>query len=604
MHKFFSLRFIFKELLKVFLRFPLTLVYSFLIALLSDTIINKTLVLPEPILLKLILSCVIGLSSSVAVYLFFETKEKTPVNTILKHAIALLIPLMLYISIHSINNIWETQQTLKNFTYLFIAHLAVSFAAYLKRNYTDSFWEFNKSLFLRFIIASIYSVAIFAGIAGAILACKELFGLDVSDRVFGSIFWWCSVFFQSCIFLAGVPAKDKLYNETITYPNPLKIFAQYILLPIALLYLGILYAYGAKILIQFSLPVGWVSSLILAYAIVGLFCFLLLYPVKDDDNNKWVKSTLKYFYLSIIPLLVLLFISIFYRISQYGITEERYYVMVLSLWLAGITFYGLFSKNINIKLIPISLALVHLLMVLGPLNGFTISRISQHSRLEKLLIKNKMYDGEKVIALKDTISIKEEQEMQSIISYLINHHNIDDINPFFGIDIAQIEALKNPESSLGRMNKYSTIDSVYKILNLRTFDYIDPTIYFSTEQQESIYQTKGSKYLIMRSNYPYNVGEKYIIEKEPLISYHNEPLDSMSVKYQNKVYVADLKKMKADLVAISKQQPASTNIRLKEYIVPLSNGDGKISIYVSDIRLSKSGNKPRLDGINYCILVN
>ncbi|MES2726152.1 MAG: DUF4153 domain-containing protein [Bacteroidota bacterium] len=601
MHKFFSLRFIFGELSKVFLRFPLTLIYSFLIALLSDAVINKTSVLPEPILLKLILSCVLGLSSSVAVYLFFETKEETPTNTILKHAIALLIPVLLFISVYSIDDIWETQQTLKNFTYVFIAHLVVSFAAFLKQNYTDSFWEFNKSLFLRFITASIYSAAIFAGIAGALLACKELFGLNVTDRVFGSIFWWCAVFFQSCIFLAGVPAKNDLYNETITYPNPLKVFAQYILLPIALLYLGILYAYGAKILVQFSLPVGWVSSLILAYAIVGLFCFLLLYPVKDNDNNKWVKSTLKYFYLSIIPLLVLLFISIFYRISQYGITEERYYVMVLSLWLAGITFYGLFSKNINIKLIPISLALVHLLMVLGPLNGFTISRISQHNRLEKLFIKHKMYDGEKAIALKDTINIKEEQEMQSIISYLINNHNINDVNPFFGIDIAKIDALKNKEFR-GRM-KYTTIDSVYQILNLRNFDTPDPTIYFTAEG-ENTYNTNGSKYMIIRNNYPYDVGEKFSIEKQTLISYHDDPLDSLSVKYQNKVYVADTKKMKADLMDLSKQQPDGGSISLNNYAIPLTNGDGKITIYVKDIRLNKMSAKPQLEGINYYILVN
>ncbi|MES2655759.1 MAG: DUF4153 domain-containing protein [Bacteroidota bacterium] len=601
MHKFFSLRFIFGELSKVFLRFPLTLIYSFLIALLSDAVINKTSVLPEPILLKLILSCVLGLSSSVAVYLFFETKEETPTNTILKHAIALLIPVLLFISVYSVDDIWETQQTLKNFTYVFIAHLAVSFAAFLKQNYTDSFWEFNKSLFLRFITASIYSAAIFAGIAGALLACKELFGLNVTDRVFGSIFWWCAVFFQSCIFLAGVPAKNDLYNETITYPNPLKVFAQYILLPIALLYLGILYAYGAKILVQFSLPVGWVSSLILAYAIVGLFCFLLLYPVKDNDDNKWVKSTLKYFYLSIIPLLVLLFISIFYRISQYGITEERYYVMVLSLWLAGITFYGLLSKNINIKLIPISLALVHLLMVLGPLNGFTISRISQHNRLEKLFVKHKMYDGEKAIALKDTINIKEEQEMQSIISYLINNHNINDVNPFFGIDIAKIDALKNKEFR-GRM-KYTTIDSVYQILNLRNFDTPDPTIYFTAEG-ENTYNTNGSKYMIIRNNYPYDVGEKFSIEKQTLISYHDDPLDSLSVKYQNKVYVADTKKMKADLMDLSKQQPDGGSISLNNYVIPLTNGDGKITIYVKDIRLNKMSAKPQLEGINYYILVN
>jgi hypothetical protein len=62
-------------------------------------------------------------------------------------------------------------------------------------------------------------------------------------KVYGTIFFWCNIFFQSCIFLAGITNKENLYAEKIVYPNPLKIFAQYILLPIATLYLGILYAY-------------------------------------------------------------------------------------------------------------------------------------------------------------------------------------------------------------------------------------------------------------------------------------------------------------------------------------------------------------------------
>jgi hypothetical protein len=343
----------------VFYRFPVTLLCSLIAASTAHTAIWEVGDVNAIWYSKIILTCYIGLCFSLAIYLFFESKTESKTNTILKHVLALLVPFAFYLSIYNDSNIWTENIVQRNFVLLLVGHLAVAFSAYLQKGNLSSFWEFNKSLFLRFITASVYTVVVFAGICGALLACHELFGLEVNKNVYGTIFFWCNIFFQSCIFLAGITNKENLYAEQIVYPNPLKIFAQYILLPIAALYLGILYAYEIKILIAFTLPKGWVSSLVLAYAVLGLFCFLLLHPIKDNNENKWVKSTLKYFYWSIIPLLVLLFVSVFVRINQYGITTERYYILGLSLWLAGITFYGVISKNLNIKLIPISLAIVH-----------------------------------------------------------------------------------------------------------------------------------------------------------------------------------------------------------------------------------------------------
>ena len=70
---------------------------------------------------------------------------------------------------------------------------------------------------------------------------------------------------------------DKMDIE-IDYPIGLKYFTQYVLLPLVAIYLGILIAYEAKIAIQWSLPQGWVSIMVLASAIFGILAFLLIYP--------------------------------------------------------------------------------------------------------------------------------------------------------------------------------------------------------------------------------------------------------------------------------------------------------------------------------------
>ena len=600
MLKFISIKFILTEFLKVFNRFPVTLLCSLLAASTSHAAIWEVGDANQIWYGKIILTCYIGLCYSLAIYLFFESKTESKSNNILKHVLALLVPFAFYLSIYNDSNIWTENIIQRNFVLLLVGHLAVAFSAFLQKGNLSSFWEFNKSLFLRFITASVYTVVVFIGIFGALLACHELFGLEVNKNVYGTIFFWCNIFFQSCIFLAGITNKKNLYSEQIVYPNPLKIFAQYILLPIAALYLGILYAYEIKILIAFTLPKGWVSSLVLAYAVLGLFCFLLLHPIKDNDENKWVKSTLKYFYWSIIPLLCLLFVSVFVRINQYGITTERYYILGLSLWLAGITFYGVISKNLNIKLIPISLAIVHLFMVIGPVNGFMVSRNSQQNRLEMLLKKNNLFDGTKIIANPKSIDKTDAAQIRSIVSYLVKSNNINEVSPLCGIDLIGIETeLKKDSNYNSQFQKYKIADSVFRVLNIFEEDENIHLTYFNCTT-EDIYETNGAKFMVKRYNFPYNSEKTFEFNKEKLISYHTEKIDTLWIQYQNIKYLANMGKMKSDLGTIMKNEPENGSIDVKQYIIPLINGDEKIEVRLQSIAMNS---KNELENIEYYILV-
>jgi hypothetical protein len=549
---------------------------------------------------KIIITCYIGLCFSLAIYLFFESRPQNKTNALLKQILVLLVPFLFFISIYNSTNIWTENVVQRNFVLLLAGHLAVAFSAYLQKGNVSSFWEFNKSLFLRFITASVYTVVTFAGISGALLACHELFGLYVDSKTYGTIFFWCNIFFQSCIFLAGIKNKQNLYAEQIDYPNPLKIFAQYILLPIATLYLGILYAYEIKILVAFTLPKGWVSTLVLAYAVLGLFCFLLIHPIKDNDENKWVKSTLKYFYWSIIPLLGLLFVSVFFRVNQYGFTTERYYVLGLSVWLAGITFYGVISKNLNIKLIPISLAIVHLLMVIGPVNGFMVSRISQQNRLEKLLVKTQLYDGTKIVSKPKQIEKEDGKQIRSIVNYLVKSNDINDISPLCGIDLLAIETqLKKDSNYISEYHQYKIADSVLRFLNISDEAVMETVTYFNFTI-EDVFETNGAKYMIKRYNYPYNTEKVFEFNNETLAIYHTEKIDALYIKYQNKKYIANLEELKKYLISKKHAEPNNTNINLTQYTIPLLNGDNKIEVRLQSIQLN-AGNE--LQDIEYYVLV-
>lgn len=601
MLKFISIKFIVTELLKVIYRFPVTFICSLTASVASQILVESFDEGIELILEKVLLSSYVGLCYSLAIYLFFESKAENKTNTILKHVLGLLVPFLFYFSIYNSASIWSENVSQRNFVLLLVGHLAVAFSAYLQKGNLSSFWEFNKSLFLRFITASVYTIVTYLGLSGAILASHELFGFYTNGQTYSSLFVWCNIFFQSCIFLAGIKSKENLFTALIDYPKPLKIFAQYILLPIAALYLFILYAYEIKIIFQFSLPKGWVSSLILAYAILGLFCFLLLHPIKDNDENKWVKSTLKYFYWSIIPLLGLLFVSVFVRINQYGITTERYYILGLNLWLAGITFYGVISKNLNIKLIPISLAVVHLFMVIGPVNGFMVSRISQQNRLEKLLVKNQLFDGTKIVTNPKPIDKTDAEQIRSIVSYLVKANNINDVSPLCGIDLLAIEnQLIKCKSCNFRFQQHKIADSVLSLLNVSSvaINYIET--YFNCVNEDVVYETNGAKYLLKRERYLADGEKVFEFNSEKLVSFHNEKLDVLWIEYQNKKYMANMVKLKNDLLAIKQNEPNNSYIHFNNYIIPLVNGNDKIELRLLHIRLNYL---KKFENIEYYILV-
>src|SRR5690606_12424085 len=133
-----------------------------------------------------------------------------------------------------------------------------------------------------------------------------------------------------------------------------------------------------------KLPEGMVSILILGYAVFGILSYLLTYPIRNQKGNEWLKVFSKLFFILMIPLLVLLFIAVWVRIADYAITEPRYFLILLSIWLSGITIYFLVKKSPTIQTVPISLCILALISTFGPQSASSIAKRSQISRYNKL----------------------------------------------------------------------------------------------------------------------------------------------------------------------------------------------------------------------------
>lgn len=278
-----------------------------------------------------------------------------------------------------------------------LSHLLVSFVPFLERDRELRFWQYNKNLFINIFLTAVFTGVLTGGVELAILAVDKLFDFNFHDRIYRDTFFVLAIFGSSFIFLLF---NDKgLHNleKDGTYPVVLKFFTQFILIPLLFIYATILYFYSVKIVINWQLPRGWVSYLVLAYSMVGILALLLVHPLKQENAKSWVRIFSKVFYYTIIPLIVLLFTAIFTRILEYGYTEPRYFVLLLALWLLSIVIYYIFNRKATIKFIPVSLFLFGVFALIFPyLNAFSVAKRSQKTELMNILNQHQLISAGKI----------------------------------------------------------------------------------------------------------------------------------------------------------------------------------------------------------------
>ena len=296
------------------------------------------------------------------------------------------------------NLVWGTRLALL----LLGLHLAVAAAPYLaelrRGADTPGFWRYNKTLFLRLLTTGLYSGVLYVGGTLALLAVRELFGVSFDSNGYGYLFVVLGALFNTWFFLAGVPSDFALLEQEAPYPTGLKVFTQFVLLPLVALYVVILYAYLGRILVQWTLPNGWVSGLILALAVAGIFALLLIHPLRQRPENTWIRTFARWFYRALFPLLGLLAVAIGTRVRAYGLTEERYFVLLLAAWLLGLAGYFLWRRGQGIIWIPVTLAGLAFGSAAGPWGAFAVAERSQLGQLRALtdryhLLRNGHLDG-------------------------------------------------------------------------------------------------------------------------------------------------------------------------------------------------------------------
>jgi hypothetical protein len=485
---------------------------------------------------KIIYCAYLGMLLALGTSLYSERKSLLPRMKGLFAVFTIILTTVYYFALPDHYNRFHYRQYILYVTGL---HLLISFVPFIVKNEVNGFWQYNKTLFLRFLGSVLYSSVIYIGLSLAMLAIEKLFSVNISSKWYEDLWVLVIGIFNSLFFFAGIPAGFENLETKTDYPKSLKIFTQYVLLPLIVVYLVILYAYMLKIIATGQWPYGWVSYLILAFAIAGILSILLIHPIRYEAQNKWILLFSRFFYFAICPLIIMLFLAIERRIHEYGITEERYYVFILACWLAGITVYFLLSKTRNIKVIPVSLCIIVFAISFGPWSAFSVSFRSQSDRLTKFMQSNNMLnEHHQFIPATGKLHKGDATQIRSIIQYLVDAEGYQSLQPWFSQNLDNVVTNKNDRYSY---NSYSQTTDILAWLKISAFEPDDIVNYenrfgIGLSEKSNVISLSGYEYMIehFQVNEIYgdsaDVTGNYKLGKLPIEVFYNRKSGSFTIK--------------------------------------------------------------------------
>lgn len=327
---------------------------------------------------------------------------------------------------------------------LLLAHLGVATAPYLGAGHPDGFWQYNRFLLLRYLEASFYTLVLFAGLAIALAALDKLFGVNVPAESYPKLLAVLAFVFHPWFFLAGVPEDFAALDARRDYPLGLKVFSQFVLIPLVTVYLVILTAYLGKVVFTRTWPSGWIGYLVSCVSTAGVLALLLVHPIRRRGDTPWVNAYARWWFVALLPSLVMLLLAVSKRIGQYGITEERYFLVALSLWMLGISLYYGLTGSTNIKRIPETLLLVVILTAVGPWSAYAVSERSQVRRLVPILEANGMGRPGHITPPRNLVPERDRAQISAVFRYLASTHGERSIGRVLGVPADSMQTWAGP----------------------------------------------------------------------------------------------------------------------------------------------------------------
>ena len=290
----------------------------------------------------------------------------------------------------------------------------------------DNREKYLQSVFSNFVTTGIFAAVLWIGIEIILATVNYLFfysGDSLFFRLTTYSFWFITEVFGASLFLSLLKKPDDNL-ENYEFPFIFNLLIKFAIIPLIIIYTGVLYIYMARVIISMHLPKGLISHLVLWYTAFSVFIMILITPFTQKD--KFFENFKKYFPYFSIPLIFASLFAVFQRTYQYGITENRYYVLISIFWLLFCMI--LYIRNMNVTGVFISLIICFIISVYTPLSAKNVSNFSQSQRLKRILVKYGALKDGKISKITQKLTNRQGSQIHTTIQYISDNSTIAKLN--------------------------------------------------------------------------------------------------------------------------------------------------------------------------------
>lgn len=252
---------------------------------------------------------------------------------------------------------------------LFLFKSSIFFLSFLGRKNDIESWNFGWDIIIGALLSTLVSGILLGGIELLLWGIQELFDLDLPDELYLSMVIICMFTINVILLMMQIPKDATKHDTNINRMNDFgRVVVHALFVPLQAAYLITLYFYLFRILFTWELPSGGVVWLVTTMMMGMLFITTLVYPLLLHEDKSFDKKLVRSLAILALPLLVLMTVGIWRRISDYGFTVARAYVLLFNIWCYVVCIYLLLKQGKRIMWILISFAVVFFIASVGPWN--------------------------------------------------------------------------------------------------------------------------------------------------------------------------------------------------------------------------------------------
>lgn len=314
--------------------------------------------------------------------------------------------------------------TLASVGLVFVSH-------YQLKSSTQKFWNFSRATAEAIIQAVFFSAILFIGLSLTFASIDFLFEINMPDEIYPSTWFAVVGGFATFYFLSKLPVLNAEPEDAFNCNKLWKFLGAYILFPLLALYFLVLYSYTAKVLLTWEWPSGQISYMIAAFSLVGTITYWILTPHVEGGSKAWSRYTVGFWGLLLLQVAVL-FTAIGLRINQYGITPNRYLIVLFGVYLTILCLYFLFSKVRDRRIIPLLFSGLILITSTGPWGLFEVSKASQTKIINNIFETHGLLQSETITKPEKEIPKDERRQLSSALDFLVRTFGKEQLEPWSG----------------------------------------------------------------------------------------------------------------------------------------------------------------------------